>query len=144
MEIRRLEAGILDNITDFDMSMTPFEAGLGPFIDMDKDDFVGREALLDADRRTLLYGLKCKVAKPLMNDAVLEAGRPVGRVTAGVWSPYLDTAIGYVRFNLPGDWAGQSLALRSSDGEIHDCEIVSLPFYDPDKKIPRGLDKTIP
>ncbi len=144
MEIRRLEAGILDNITDFDMSMTPFQAGLGSFIDMDKDDFVGREALLDADRRTLLYGLKCKDAKPIMNDAVLEAGHPVGRITAGAWSPYLDTAIGYVRFNAPGDWAGQRLSLLSSDGEKHECEIVALPFYDRDKKIPRGLDKTIP
>jgi aminomethyltransferase len=144
MEIRRLEAGILDNITDFDMSMTPFQAGLGPFIDMDKDDFVGRDALLDADRRTLLYGLKCKSAKPIMNNTVLKAEHPVGRVTAGAWSPYLDTAIGYVRFNTPGDWAGQRLSLLSSDDERHECEIVSLPFYDPDKKIPRGLDKTIP
>jgi len=144
MEIRRLEAGILDNITDFDMSMTPFQAGLGPFIDLDKDDFVGRDALLDADRRTLLYGLKCKDAKPIMNDAVLKADQPVGRVTAGAWSPYLDTAIGYVRFKTPGEWAGQRLSLQSSDGESYDCEIVDLPFYDPDKKIPRGLDKTIP
>ena len=32
MEIRRIEAGILDNLTDFDHTMTPFAAGLGPFI----------------------------------------------------------------------------------------------------------------
>ncbi len=144
MEIRRLEAGILDNITDMDMSMTPFQAGLARFIDMDKDDFIGREALMDVDRRTLLYGLKCKHAKPIMNDTVFKADQPVGRVTAGAWSPYLDTAIGYVRFSAPGDWAGQGLSLQSCDGETHECEIVSLPFYDPEKKIARGLDKTFP
>jgi len=144
MEIRRLEAGILDNITDMDMSMTPFQAGLAPFIDMDKDDFVGREALVDADRRTLLYGIKCKDVTPTMNNAVLNTSQPVGLVTAGAWSPYLETAIGYVRFNIPGDWAGQRLSLQSSDGETYECEIVNLPFYDPEKKIARGLDKTIP
>ncbi|NNE23522.1 MAG: aminomethyl transferase family protein [Rhizobiales bacterium] len=144
MEIRRLEAGILDNITDMDMSMTPFQAGLARFIDMDKDDFVGRTALVVADRRTLLYGLKCSGAKPIMNDEVLNANGPVGRVTAGAWSPYLDTAIGYVRFNLPGDWAGQTLSLQSSNGQRQACEIVDLPFYDPQKRIARGLDKSIP
>ena len=24
------------------------------------------------------------------------------------------------------------------------CEILDLPFYDKDKRIPRGLDKTVP
>ncbi|NNF79407.1 MAG: aminomethyl transferase family protein [Rhizobiales bacterium] len=144
MEIRRLEAGILDNITDMDISMTPFQAGLGQFVDIDKGKFVGREALLEADRRTLLYGLKCKAAMPLMNNLVLRNDQRVGRVRAGAWSPYLDTAIGYVRFDAPGDWAGQNLMLQCQTGDTHPCEIVSLPFYDPEKKIPRGLDKTLP
>lgn len=144
MEIRRLEAGILDNITDMDISMTPFQAGLERFVDMDKATFVGREALGGADRRTLLYGLKCKDAKPIMNNAVLDSNGPVGRVTAGAWSPYLDTAIGYVRFTRPGAWSGQRLSLQSSCGQLHECEIVDLPFYDPEKKIARGLEKSIP
>lgn len=144
LEIRRIEAGILDNITDMDMSMTPFQAGLERFIDMDKGDFVGREALINADRRTLLYGLKCSDVKPIMNDTVNDVSGPVGRVTAGAWSPYLDTAIGYVRFNSPGEWAGRRLSLVSSGGERHECEIVDLPFYDPEKKIARGLEKSIP
>ncbi len=144
MEIRRLEAGILDNITDMDMSMTPFQAGLGRFVDLGKADFVGREALAKADRRTLLYGLKCKDATPLMNNVVLQGGQRVGRVTAGAWSPYLNTAIGYVRFDDPGDWSGQMLTLQSQGGDTHPCEIVSLPFYDREKRIPRGLDKTLP
>ena len=50
MAIRRIEAGVLDNGTDFDMSMTPFEAGLGAFVDLEKENFIGRTALLSADR----------------------------------------------------------------------------------------------
>ena len=72
MEIRRIEAGILDNLTDFDWSMTPFEAGLGPFIDLDKTDFIGRDALLTADRATRLYGVKCPDAVPHMNEPCLK------------------------------------------------------------------------
>ena len=52
----------------------------------DKEDFVGRAALLEADRRTLLYGLKCQAATPAMNGPVLDEDRVVGRVTAGAWS----------------------------------------------------------
>ena len=49
----QIEAGILDNLSDFDASMTPFEAGLGSFIDLDKDNFIGRDALLKADQQSL-------------------------------------------------------------------------------------------
>ncbi len=143
MEIRRIEAAILDNGTDMDMSMTPFQAGLGAFIDMDKPDFVGRAALQSADRRTLLYGLKCDAGSPDRNAAVLDGSRPVGRVTAGAWSPFLDTGIGYVRFNEPGDWAGRTLSVNRAGGAAS-CVIVDLPFYDKEKRIPRGLDRTIP
>lgn len=143
MEMRRMEAAILDNLTDFDLSMTPFEAGLGAFIDLDKEGFVGRDALLDADRRTLMYGIKCQVI-PEMHLEVFDSDTVVGRMTGGAWSPFLECGIGYVRFNKPNDWAGRTLALRTSKGEFHDCEIVDLPFYDPEKRIPRGLDQFPP
>ncbi len=144
MEIRRIEAGILDNLTDFDTTMTPFQAGLGAFLDLDKEGFIGREALLKAERRPLLYGLKCRAATPAMNVPVLDGQEAVGRVTAGAWSPFLDCGVGYVRFSRPGDWVGRNLALKTAAGEIVPCEIMALPFYDPDKRIPRGLDRSIP
>jgi aminomethyltransferase len=144
MEIRRIEAAILDNGTDMDASMTPYQAGLGAFIDMDKEYFVGKKALIHADKRTLLYGLKSQAAAPAMGDEVLEGAAVVGRVTAGAVSPYLSCGIGYVRFKTAGDWAGKNLMIKSADGKSHHCEIVELPFYDKEKKIPRGIDRTIP
>lgn len=144
METRRIEAGILDNITDMDMTMTPFEAGLGGFIDMDKEDFVGRAALVDADRKPLFYGIKCLDAMPTMGRNVLDAETVVGRVTAGAYSPWLETHVGYVRFDSPGNWPGRACTLEGSDGETLSCEIVALPFYDPEKKIARGIDTTVP
>lgn len=145
MEIRRIEAGILDNGTDMDMSMTPYQAGLGAFIDLDTpDDFIGRSALLDADRRSLLYGVKCPAATPAMHCELRDGDRIVGRVTAGAWSPFLECGVGYVRFDEPGEWSGRALSLETREGESHPCEIVDLPFYDREKRIARGLDTRIP
>ncbi len=143
MSMRRIEAGILGNATDIDMTMTPFEAGLGAFVDLDRDDFVGRDALLDVDQRPLLFGLKCAVL-PAVNSTVLDGNAPVAGMTMGVTSPTLGCGIGYVRFHEPGDWVGRTLKIKLPSGEVHDCEIVDLPFVDPEKRIVRGLDRTIP
>ena len=139
MGIRRIEAGILDNITDFDTSMTPYQAGLGSFIELDKEGFIGREALLQADRETLLYGVKCPSTAPRDHDEIMDGPAGVGRVTAGAWSPYLESGIGYVRFAEPGDWVGKSLSMKTLRGQTVACEIVALPFYDSEKRIPRGM-----
>ncbi len=138
MNIRRIEAAILDNGVDMDASMTPYEAGLGAFVDLDKTDFIGREALLGADRSRRLYGLKSE-ATPDENYPVFDGDHAVGYLTTGAWSPYLQCGIGYVRFDAPGDWVGRKLSMDTGDTR-HACEIVELPFYDPEKRIPRGLD----
>jgi len=145
MEIRRIEAGILDNGTDFDNGMTPFEAGLGAFVDLDKPGFIGRPALIEAKRDAKkLYGLTCAFGTPGYRAQVLDSGQGVGHVTAGAWSPYLKSGIGYVRFDAPGAWAGRKLKVQTAEGKLQDCEILNLPFYDPEKLIPRGLDGSIP
>ena len=61
-----------------------------------------------------------------------------------VRSPTLGCGIGYVRFNEPGDWTGRSVRIELPTGDVHPCEIVDLPFVDPEKLLVRGLDKTIP
>ena len=144
LTIRRIEGGILGNTTDMDASMTPFEAGLGAFVDLEKEDFIGRDALIDADRRSLLFGLTCSVATPSSGSEILDDQVVVGHITAGVPSPTLGLGIGYARFAEPGDWVCRTMALRLPDGSTHACEIVDLPFFDKEHKIVRGLDRTIP
>jgi aminomethyltransferase len=67
----------------------------------------------------------------------------VGQMQIGVWSPTLDKGIGYVRFYEPAGgedgWLGASVTLGDDQGNHHKCEIVPLPFFDPEKRIPRGL-----
>ena len=143
MGIRRIEAGILDNGTDMDRGMTPFAAGLEAFVDFSKPDFVGRDALKQAERTCLLFGLVCDSVAPRAGLPVFQSDAQVGQVTTGDWSPTLNTGIGYVRFDdidsVQGNWLGQKLILGDLDSGHHDCEIVPLPFYDRVKKIPRGL-----
>lgn len=142
MGIRRIEAGILDNGTDIEPDLTPFGAGLGQFVRLDKAGFIGRDALQDADRRQLLYGLLCPTAAP---DAGLEVSSGTGRVghvTIGTWSPALEAGVGYVRFDrpLPGDdWFGKTVLLHDRHGVSHEATVDTLPFVDKEKRLPRAV-----
>ena len=144
MTLRRIEGGILGNLTDMTPDMTPFEAGLAPFIDMDKGDFIGRDALVGKDTRTCLLGLTCETVTPAMGSIVMDGDITVADVTAGILSPTLGLGVGYVRFYAPGDWVGRSLTMRLPDGSTHDTQVVDLPFFDREKNIVRGVDCTIP
>ena len=75
---------------------------------------------------------------------ILEGSVAVGHVTAASWSPTLNSGIGYVRFYESKDWIGRTLALATAGDETAPCEIVELPFYDAEKRIPRGIEKSIP
>ena len=147
MTLRRVEAGILDYDMDINPGTTPFDAGLGNLVDFDKPEFVGRTALLNVDRRPRLFGLTSETGIPRFGTKVVEDGVEVGHMTIGDWSPTLKKGVGYVLFDLPenakGCWVGQSLAIRTPDGETHGCEIVSLPFLDAEKRIPRGLGEPV-
>ena len=144
LTIRRIEGGILGNGTDITPDMTPFEAGLAPFVNMDKGDFIGRTALLTKERHCCLFGVTCSTKTPAAGALIFDGGREVGRITAGIPSPTLGLGVGYVHFNTRGDWVSRTLAMRLPDGSLHDAQIVQPPFFDPDKKIVRGLDRSIP
>ena len=140
MGIRRIEAGILDNGTDIEPDLTPFGAGLGNFVVLDKGDFIGRPALENADRSQLLYGLVCATAAPDAGMQVHFENRPVGHITIGTWSPGLDAGVGYVRFDRPlpgGDWLGKAVSLIDRKGTPHPATVDTLPFVDKEKRLPR-------
>jgi aminomethyltransferase len=144
LTIRRIEGGILGNGTDLTPDMTPFEAGLIPFVNMEKGDFIGRNALLDKDQRCCLFGVTCTDETPVGGSLIFDGKTEVGRITAGVPSPTLGYGIGYVRFREPGNWVGRTLLMRLTEGIEYEVEIVQPPFFDSDKNIVRGLDRSIP
>jgi glycine cleavage system aminomethyltransferase T len=138
MDIRRIEAGILDYGTDVDRSLNPWQAGLGRFVDMGNPEFIGRTALLACDQAARLCGLRCKGGAPLRGGPVYLDGEMAGYVTASAQSPTLGCGIGYARFSAPAPPPGTALAVDTGAGRCS-AEAVTLPFFDPEKRIARGL-----
>ena len=143
LNTRRIEAGILDSGSDFNTSMSVFEVGLEKFVDREKKGFIGRDALLIRSRENRLFGLLCSDFIPNGGDLVFDGDTEVARVTTGAHSPNFNTGIGYVRFHKAAKWPGQRLSIRSTDKGLGTCKIVSIPFLDPKKQIPRQALKPI-
>lgn len=139
MNIRRIEGGILNYRTDMDWSTTPYDMGLEAFVDLEHD-FIGRDALRDASRSPRFSGFKCAQGQPRYGAPVKSGTRVVGRVTASETSPYLGHGIGFALFDSPDGLRAPDLAVTGRDGQDWQIELVALPFYDAEKRIPRGLE----
>ena len=144
MDVRRIEGGILNNLSDMDESTNPYQAGLGGFVDMRKPDFIGKAALVDADKGLLVTGLQCDAGEPFIDGEVMSGGMQIGRVTAAAWSPFLKCGTAIIRLSDARHAGAPSVTVRTRDGNLNPARIVELPMYDKDKAIPRGLDTTIP
>ena len=77
---RRIEAGILNAGSDFNADTTPYDVGLGRFVDLEKPDFLGKAALEKAPKQKRLYGIKCLSGEPLIAANVELGGRKTGKV----------------------------------------------------------------
>ena len=140
MNIRRIEAGILDSGSDFDVSMTPDEAGLHRFVDKDKKNFIGYEAINKRKTGNRIHGLLARSYIPKGGDLVHDGKKVLGYITTGAYSPEFQAGIGYVRFNLPEDHIGKNYYIGNLDSSKYNCDIVALPFYDKSKKKPKIAD----
>lgn len=143
MHIRRIEAGILNAGSDFNRFTTPWEAGLGIFVDLQKDDFIGKSALEAASREARLTGLLCE-AEPHIGAEVRIDGKRVGEVTAGAISPYLKRGVGIALLDHAGIESGTRVEIGCIDGGWHYGELADLPLYDKAGEIPRGKKVDIP
>jgi|TARA_B100000959_G_C14943415_1_gene608843 aminomethyltransferase len=130
----RLEMCYPLNGSDLSPERTPLEAGLGFFVDLEKEGFVGREALAAQKSNGLterLAAVKCLEPGPPIRPgcAVLDReGHEVGRLTSGTLSPSLGVGIGLAY--LPGETArvGTALAVEVR-GRMIPAEVEKKPFY---------------
>lgn len=140
MNCRRIEAGIMNYGTDMNWETTPFDMGLAQFVDLDCHDFIGRGALLKADKRARFTGFKSPEANIKWGSIVLHDGRPAGQVKALEYSPYLECGVGFVLLDNPDLMNADGLTVADRQGQERPLELTPLPFYDPKKLIPRGLE----
>jgi aminomethyltransferase len=135
----RLEAGMPLYGNELGPGITPFDAGLGRVVKLDKPgDFVGRSALARRARAAperVLVGLTAQSRRvPRHGYDVLWDGAPRGTVTSGAPSPTLGVpiAMAYLepdaaRLAAGGDGAGR-LAVDVR-GSAEPATLTSLPFY---------------
>ena len=128
----RLEAGLMLSGTDIGPTTTPLEAAQDRFVNLEKEGFVGREALLrmqeqGVQRRMVGFQVPAR-GIPRTGYALSKDGVAVGEVTSGGYSPTLDTAIGlgYVAIEHSTPETDLTVDLR---GRAAPARVVKLPFY---------------
>jgi len=95
----RLEMCYPLNGSDLSPERNPIEAGLGFFVDLNKSNFMGRDALLKTKENGLReklvsFRMKEKGPPPRPHYAVFQNGELIGQVTSGTISPSLNWGIG--------------------------------------------------
>ena len=104
-DILRLEAGYCLYGNDIDENTTPLEAGLSWIVKFDKDNFIGKDALLKQKEE----GLKRKLTGFIVEDKIIprkgydiyKGDEKAGVVTSGGFSPHLNCPIGMGYISLP-------------------------------------------
>jgi aminomethyltransferase len=125
----RLEAAMPLYGHEMDDEITPLETGLSRYVKLDKDDFIGRRALLMAGRPTRTrVGLRM-VGRGIAREhyPVLVGGKEIGHTTSGTHCPTVGAvamALVDIRYQEPGQTV--QVLIR---GVPVDAKVVPLPFY---------------
>ena len=141
---RRIEAGILNNQADMDLTTNLYELSLEWQIEP-KQRFVGKEALERIQRE----GIKRKLVGFEVDGesarhefegpwGIYKDGAPVGRASALVYSPALKKNIGLAIIKIEYSTPGERIEVQHLPGEPrYPARVVPLPFVDPKKEIPK-------
>jgi aminomethyltransferase len=133
----RLEAAMPLYGHELNEEIDPFQAGLGWAVKLDKGDFVGREALVrraQEKTRPQRVGLELE-GKRIAREgaAVTSAGKPIGQVTSGTFSPTLSKALAMAYLTPPHTAAGSRCEVDVR-GKAAPAQVVPLPFYSRKRK----------
>ena len=136
----RLEKGYRVWGSDVTPEDTPFEAGLGFAVKLDKGEFIGRDALLDRqepERRLACLVLDHPRAVALGSEPVRVAGELVGRVTSGGYGYTVERSIAYAYLPSAAAKPGTSVAVEIF-GEWIPGSVAEEPLFDPAGERVRG------
>lgn len=136
VESMRMEKGFLhwkaDILTEFD----PFETGLERFVRLQKNDFIGKSALLtraeEGPRKCMVTLTLDGTKAPAHGGAsVMKDGAVVGTVTSGAWGHRTGKNIAYAFVAPDLAHEGQSLAVDVLGSEIP-AIVAPQALYDPE------------
>ena len=168
LDIARIEAGLILIEVDYISSKralieqqkySPGEIGLGKFVDLKKENFVGRNALASEIKKggpaRRLVGLEVNWSEvealyekigmapqvPAMASRVAvpvyRAGRQVGKATSTTWAPTLKRMIALASVSKESATLGTTLSMELTGEAVRktvSAKIVPLPFFNPPRK----------
>jgi aminomethyltransferase len=169
LDVARIEAGLILIEVDYTSSKkalippqkySPMEIGLSKLVDLKKDNFVGRDALLRERKKhgppRRLVGLEIdwnevealydkigmppqvpstasRLAVPIYHNA-----KHIGKATSTTWSPTLKKMIALACVNREHAAAGSTLKMEMTVEAVRhqvSAKVVALPFFNPPRKI---------
>jgi 4-methylaminobutanoate oxidase (formaldehyde-forming) len=136
----RLEKGYRVWGSDVTPEDTPFEAGLGFAVKLDKGEFIGREALLERtepERRLACLVLEDPRAVALGSEPVRVGGELVGRVTSGGYGYTVERSIAYAYLPWSAAAPGTGVEVEIF-GEWVPGSVAEEPLFDPKGERIRG------
>ena len=138
MESLRIEKSYRMWGLDLTTEYSAFEAGLDRFVQLNKGDFVGRDALLDQQRegvpqRFVTLVVEVDDADPLGNEPIYLDDRMVGRATSGVYGHTVanSLALAYLQPDVAEHGTALEIVIL---GERFPATVVPHSPYDPENQ----------
>jgi aminomethyltransferase len=137
LDLFRIEGGFIIGGIEYDPMVSPWEAGLGWAVDLEKGPFQGRDAL-ERDRDATDLRLTSVVLESGGDEAsgapLLVDGEEVGLITQAIESPHLGgKTLGLAKIQKDLREPGQKVEARVGESTVPG-EIVRHPVYDPERK----------
>ena len=167
LDVARIEAGLLLIEVDFfsarkaltpSQRYSPFEMGLGRLVDMRKERFIGRSALVAEHTRgprRQIVGLTLDwlavealytavglppLAEPTASRVavpIYEGPKQIGRMTSSTWSPILKKMVGLATIDTPYAQAGTRVEVEHTVDAVRHrvaATVTPTPFFKPRRK----------
>ncbi|MEW6265708.1 MAG: FAD-dependent oxidoreductase [Thermodesulfobacteriota bacterium] len=130
----RLEKGYIMLGGEISSERTPLEAGLDRFIDFNKGDFIGRQALLNQKEKGISQRLSLMIVESddadcLGDEPVFRGEKIVGRVASGGYGHVVGASLasGYLDLDAAGPGTELEIAVF---GDRRRAVVVPSPYYD--------------
>jgi glycine cleavage system aminomethyltransferase T len=136
LDSMRLEKGYRLWGEDMSADWTPLQAGMGRFVDFDKGDFLGRDALVRENQEGPQQVLACLVIEADDADAqgfepIFADGKPVAYIASGGYGHRVEKSIAY-------SYLPKQLAVPGTHLEVdlvgvrRPASVVEEALYDPE------------
>jgi aminomethyltransferase len=133
----RLEAGMCLYGNDIDENTTPLEAALGFVVKFQKENFVGKAALLKQKnegvkrKRVGIWIMEQGIPRPRY-EICSDNGESIGHITSGTFSPLLKCGVGMAYIQTVQAQEGHIINVKIRD-KLAKGKIVPFPLYNAEK-----------